>query len=110
MGGKYATAETCDAAKHPIKDTAYVQAVHDGCETKQGRGTYGYAYDDGVGLKQCSPVTKYEWVLCPDSVEGPIAWQAVQVVKTARGVSALPINATSQFGFSKLGPQSRCYP
>jgi len=53
-----------------------VAAVHEGCETEQGRGTYGYAYDDGVGLKQCAPVTKYEWVLCPSGLEGPIAWQA----------------------------------
>lgn len=74
--GDFATAETCDAAKHPIKDTKYVQAVHDGCETAMGRGTYGYAYDDGVGLKQCAPVTKYEWVLCPEGTESGIMWQA----------------------------------
>jgi hypothetical protein len=74
--GEYSTAATCDAAAHPVRDTAYVAAVHEGCETAQGRGTYGYAYDDGVGLKQCSPVTKYEWVLCPDSNEGSISWAA----------------------------------
>jgi len=74
--GDYATAQTCDAAKRPIKDTKYVAAVHAGCETEQGRGTYGYAYDDGVGLKQCAPVTKYEWVLCPTGEESAIDWEA----------------------------------
>lgn len=74
--GNYSTAQTCDAANFPIKDTKYVAAVHQGCETEQGRGTYGYAYDDGVGLKQCAPVTKYEWVLCPKGNEGPIQWEA----------------------------------
>lgn len=73
--GPFQTAKTCDAAAHPVKDTAYVRAVHEGCETAQGRGTYGYAYDDGIGLKQCSPLTKYEWVLCPDGTEAGITWQ-----------------------------------
>lgn len=74
--GDFATAKTCDAAKDPVKDTKYVAAVHDGCETALGRGTYGYAYDDGVGLKQCAPITKYEWVLCPEGNENLIMWQA----------------------------------
>lgn len=74
--GDFATAQTCDSASHPVKQTKYVAAVHAGCETQAGRGTYGYAYDDGVGLKQCAPVTKYEWVLCPMGVEGPINWDA----------------------------------
>lgn len=75
--GEFATAETCDAAQDPVKNTKYVAAVHAGCETAQGRGTYGYAYDDGVGLKQCAPVTKYEWILCPDQgVSGAISWEA----------------------------------
>jgi len=74
--GQFATAVTCDAAAHPVKDTAYVRAVHEGCETAQGRGTYGYAYDDGVGLKQCSPLTRYEWILCPDGREDRVAWEA----------------------------------
>lgn len=74
--GQFSTAQTCDAAQHPIKDTEYVKAVHAGCETDLGRGTYGYAYDDGVGLKQCSPLAKYEWVLCPTGQEGPIMWEA----------------------------------
>jgi len=74
--GNFATAQTCDAAANPIKDTKYVAAVHAGCETALGRGTYGYAYDDGVGLKQCAPVTKYEWILCPTGVEASIAWEA----------------------------------
>jgi len=78
--GDYATAETCDAASNPVKDTQYVAAVHRGCETEQGRGTYGYAYDDGVGLKQCSPLTKYEWVLCPDGSEAGISWSASEGV------------------------------
>lgn len=74
--GEFATAQTCDAANFPVKDTKYVAAVHEGCETRQGRGTYGYAYDDGVGLKQCAPVTKYEWVLCPTGEERGISWEA----------------------------------
>jgi len=73
---EFATAKTCDAANFPVKDTKYVAAVHAGCETEQGRGTYGYAYDDGVGLKQCASITKYEWVLCPKGTEGPIDWEA----------------------------------
>jgi len=74
--GNYSTAATCDAANFPIKDTKYVAAVHEGCQTEDGRGTYGYAYDDGVGLKQCAPVTKYEWVLCPKGDEASITWEA----------------------------------
>jgi len=74
--GDFNTAETCDKAKYPIKDTKYVAAVHAGCDTANGRGTYGYAYDDGVGLKQCPPNTRYEWVLCPDGYEEGIAWEA----------------------------------
>jgi len=44
--------------------------------TMDGKGTYGYAYDDGIGLKQCSPLSKYEWVLCPDGTEQGISWSA----------------------------------
>jgi len=72
----YSTAQTCDAANFPVKDTKYVAAVHEGCETEKGRGTYGYAYDDGVGLKQCAPVTKYEWILCPNGLENSVTWEA----------------------------------
>lgn len=74
--GEYGTAESCDTAWHPIRDTAYVWSVHAGCMTGEGKGTYGYAYDDGVGLKQCSSITKYEWFLCPTGEEGPISWAA----------------------------------
>lgn len=74
--GQYATAATCDAAPNPIKDTKYVSAVHAGCLTAEGKGTYGYAYDDGVGLKQCSPLTRYEWILCPDGSERTVDWPA----------------------------------
>jgi len=76
--GEFATAVTCDAAAYPVKNTQYVEAVHTGCDTANGRGTYGYAYDDGVGLKQCSPLTSYEWILCPTGNEVGIVWQATQ--------------------------------
>ncbi|CAJ1349990.1 unnamed protein product [Effrenium voratum] len=39
--GRYGTASTCDAATSPVKDTKYVAAVHRGCATEQGQGTYG---------------------------------------------------------------------
>lgn len=74
--GAFDTAKTCDAAKHRVKDTDYVAAVHKGCKTQEGKGTYGYAYDDGVGLKQCSPITRYEWILCSHSKEPPLTWSA----------------------------------
>lgn len=74
--GNFSTPERCAAARHPIKDTQYVAAVHAGCETKEGRGTYGYAFDDMVGLKRCVPSAKYEWVLCPWGTEGAISWDA----------------------------------
>mmetsp|Transcript_85462 Transcript_85462/g.151130 ORF Transcript_85462/g.151130 Transcript_85462/m.151130 type:complete len:426 (-) Transcript_85462:70-1347(-) len=74
--GSFDTAPTCDAASHPIKDTKYVAAVHSGCATAQGQGTYGYAYDDGVGLRQCSPFSRYEWILCPSGSDSSITWEA----------------------------------
>jgi len=72
--GDFSTATTCNAAYNPVKDTKYVAAVHRGCETEMGHGTYGYAYDDGVGLRQCSPKTRYEWVLCPYGSERSPEW------------------------------------
>jgi len=75
-GGAFSTAPSCDAAPNSIKDTQFVWVVHAGCETMDGRGTYGYAYDDSNGLKQCSPQSKYEWVLCPSDEAGPIEWDA----------------------------------
>lgn len=72
----YDTAVSCDAAVNPVKDTQYVAAVHQGCATEMGKGTYGYAYDDGIGLKQCPPVTLYEWILCPSEFEDASGWSA----------------------------------
>lgn len=76
--GPFSTAGPCDAAAYPVKNTQYVWAVHAGCQTAEGRGTYGYAYDDGIGLKQCPPITRYEWVLCPDGTETSIKWNATK--------------------------------
>lgn len=73
-GGRFSTAQTCDAPKNPVKDTKYVAAVHAGC--LPGHGTYGYAYDDGVGLHQCAPVTRYEWIVCPTGQESTVDWAA----------------------------------
>jgi len=81
--GPFDTAKTCDAAPYPIKDTKYVWAVHAGCKTAEKKGTYGYAYDDGVGLKQCSPLTKYEWILCPTGQERPIGWHPESIFAPA---------------------------
>ncbi|CAE8689735.1 unnamed protein product, partial [Polarella glacialis] len=75
--GQFGTTGSCDAAKYAVKDTAYVAAVHAGCLTSEKKGTYGYAYDDGVGLRQCAPITRYEWILCPDGDEPKIDWEAV---------------------------------
>jgi hypothetical protein len=38
----------------PVKDTAYVNMVHQMCP-----GVYGYAYDDGMGLIRCETTTTY---------------------------------------------------
>eukprot|EP00931_Biecheleriopsis_adriatica_P094060 TRINITY_DN67767_c0_g1_i1.p1 TRINITY_DN67767_c0_g1~~TRINITY_DN67767_c0_g1_i1.p1 ORF type:complete len:403 (-),score=49.17 TRINITY_DN67767_c0_g1_i1:61-1269(-) len=75
-GGKYRLKPDCEAAANPVQKTKYVEAVHKGCLTEQGMGTYSYAYDDGVGLKQCSPLTKYEWILCPSGAERQLNWKA----------------------------------
>jgi len=75
-GPPFDTARTCDAAINPVRDTEYVAAVHSGCATAAGKGTYGYAYDDGVGLKQCPPMTLYEWILCPTGKEESGGWFA----------------------------------
>lgn len=72
----FSTAKTCDAAKYRVKDTDYVAAVHKGCKTEEGKGTYGYAYDDGIGLKQCSSSTRYEWILCSHGEEPALTWSA----------------------------------
>lgn len=72
--GKFSKKQRCDAVSHPIKDTEYVKAVHDGCETSGGGGTYGYPFDDKVGLRQCAPFTRYEWILCATGSEGPLNW------------------------------------
>jgi len=79
-GGAFATPESCDSAPYPIKKTKYVAAVHAGCETASGHGTYGYAYDDGVGLKQCAPMTRYDWILCPEGSEASAEWEAAPPV------------------------------
>ena len=38
---RFDTARSCDAAPHPIRATQYVAAVHRGCATEMGKGTYG---------------------------------------------------------------------
>lgn len=75
-GPPFDTARSCDAAPNPIRETQYVAAVHRGCATEMGKGTYGYAFDDGIGLKQCPPMTLYEWILCPTGNEEGFAWSA----------------------------------
>lgn len=53
------TPEQCAAG--PIKNTAYVNAVHAMCP-----GVYGFSYDDGMGLMRCQAGTAYELTfLCP---------------------------------------------
>jgi len=45
----------------PVKDTAYVQAMHRFCP-----GVYGFSYDDAAGLLRCSSATTYNMVFhCP---------------------------------------------
>mmetsp|Transcript_12046 Transcript_12046/g.28279 ORF Transcript_12046/g.28279 Transcript_12046/m.28279 type:complete len:388 (-) Transcript_12046:64-1227(-) len=51
--------EACRAG--PVKDTAYVKAMHRLCP-----GVYGYSYDDARGLLRCSSVTIYNLIFkCP---------------------------------------------
>jgi len=68
-------------------DTEYVKAVHDGCETSGGGGTYGYPFDDRIGLRQCAPFTRYEWILCSEGSEGSLDWET----------EAGPDNSTRRF-------------
>jgi hypothetical protein len=56
------TPETC--RRGPITATSFLKSVHARCP-----GVYGYAYDDGVGLLQCTTTSVYEVTFfCP---EGP---------------------------------------
>ncbi len=48
----------------PVPNTQYVQAIHNMCGL--GGGVYGYSYDDGVGLHNCSPEIKIHMVFGPD--------------------------------------------
>jgi hypothetical protein len=40
--------QTCSAG--PVATTKYVETIHNACK----KTTYGYPYDDGIGLRQCS--------------------------------------------------------
>ncbi|MFO1520063.1 MAG: hypothetical protein U1F57_10435 [bacterium] len=46
----------------PAASTQYVGLIHSACTG----GVYGYAYDDGVGLHQCSAPTQIEMVFGPN--------------------------------------------
>lgn len=46
----------------PVPNTQYVALIHQACSG----GVYGYAYDDGVGLHQCSPSTEIEMIFGPN--------------------------------------------
>lgn len=55
------TPESC--RQGPITQTAFLSAVHEKCQ-----GVYGYAYDDGMGLLQCTPSSIYDLTFfCPDA-------------------------------------------
>lgn len=86
-GPPFDTARSCDAAPNPIRETQYVAAVHRGCATEMGKGTYGYAFDDGIGLKQCPPMTLYEWILYdpvhPRSVQRGLQMMGHEIVRSA---------------------------
>lgn len=60
--------EQCRAG--PIKDTRFVRAVHRTCP-----GVYGFSYDDGMGLLQCSPDTHYEMTFFCPSMRPPVETQ-----------------------------------
>lgn len=53
-------ADACRAG--PVGKTKYVQAVHAMCKNT----VYGYAYDDGVGLRNCSADTKLTLTFGPN--------------------------------------------
>jgi hypothetical protein len=53
----------------PVVATKYVQAVHAMCH----RTAYGFAYDDGLGLRQCSPPVTLTVELCPGVPASPAA-------------------------------------
>ncbi len=46
----------------PVPDTQYVGLIHQKCSG----GVYGYAYDDGIGLHNCSAATEIEMTFGPN--------------------------------------------
>jgi len=49
----------------PVAKTKYVESIHKACKNT----TYGYAYDDGLGGRNCSGDTIIEFVVGPKCVE-----------------------------------------
>jgi len=49
----------------PVASTQYVKTIHTACKNT----TYGYAYDDGIGGRDCSGDTVLEFVVGPGCVE-----------------------------------------
>jgi Thaumatin family. len=47
--------------KGPVPKTKYVQNIHAACHNT----AYGYAYDDGLGTRTCTPTTKIIMTYCP---------------------------------------------
>lgn len=45
----------------PAATTKYVEAIHKMCADT----TYGYAYDDALGLRQCDPTVELQLIFCP---------------------------------------------
>ena len=57
--------EQCNAG--PVVKTKYVEAIHALCM----KTTYGYAYDDALGLRQCAPTVELNLVFCPGVPASP---------------------------------------
>ena len=49
----------------PVAKTKYVESIHKACKNT----TYGYAYDDGIGGRDCSGDTVLEFVVGPKCIE-----------------------------------------
>lgn len=51
----------------PGAATEYVKTVHKACM----KTTYGYAYDDALGLRQCDPTVELQLIFCPGVPASP---------------------------------------
>lgn len=84
------TPEQCRAG--PITQTHFLEAVHQKCP-----GVYGYAYDDGMGLLQCTPSSFYDLTFyCPDSrTMFPSTTTKTTTTRSATSTETITITSTA---------------